>query len=243
MPSKLIVAAAGSGKTEYIIRAALDSTKRILIVTYTNENLDVIRARLKKAAGIIPVHITIQSWYGFLLKEAVRPYQNALYEGARVSTLNFEAVPDHLRYVSASDIDNYFFTKTGKIYRDRVSDFSCKCNAESNGRTIDRLTKMYDHIFIDEVQDMAGWDLEFLDLLLNSSIELTFVGDVRQATYATNNARKNKQFRGAGIIKWFEAHEKRKSAEYNTKKSLTGAIKRFVILQMICIQNWKEPHH
>ncbi|MFJ7189700.1 UvrD-helicase domain-containing protein [Streptomyces bacillaris] len=67
---------------------------------------------------------------------------------------------------------------------------------------VDRLSRMYDHIFIDEIQDMAGYDLELLDLLMNSPIAVTVVGDPRQATFATNNATKNKKYKGSGIVDW-----------------------------------------
>ncbi|MFE7461027.1 UvrD-helicase domain-containing protein [Streptomyces sp. NPDC057554] len=67
---------------------------------------------------------------------------------------------------------------------------------------IDRLSRMYDQIYIDEIQDMAGYDLELLDLLMKSPIAVTVVGDPRQATFVTNNATKNKQFKGSGIVEW-----------------------------------------
>lgn len=208
MPSKVIIAAAGSGKTELIVEEALAVFKRTLILTYTNENLDVIRERILGKHGYIPEHLKISGWYSFLLKEAVRPYQNVLYNGPRVSTLNFEPVSDNMRRIPKANTNGYYFTKSGNIHRDRVSDFAFECNRSSSNMIIRRLEKMYDKILVDEVQDMAGWDLEFLNLLLQSSIELIFVGDIRQATYSTNNSSKNSQFKGSKIIKWFELQKK-----------------------------------
>ncbi|RYX98742.1 ATP-dependent DNA helicase, partial [bacterium] len=76
MPCKVVIAAAGSGKTEMIIQEALNSLDSTLILTYTNENLNVIKDRIIKSRGFLPAHIKLKSWYSFLLKEAVRPYQN-----------------------------------------------------------------------------------------------------------------------------------------------------------------------
>lgn len=209
MQSKVLIAAAGSGKTSLIVEEALSIAKKILILTYTIENTEEIRNRLINQKGYVPSNITVQSWFSFLLKEAIRPYQNLMYDGERVSNLNFEPIPDNLKYVRETDTKNYYFTRSGNIYRDRISDFAFKSNVKSQGLTIKRLEKMYDKIYIDEIQDMAGWDLDFLELLINSNIELTFVGDIRQATYTTNNSNKNKQYKGADIIKWFEQKQKK----------------------------------
>jgi DNA helicase II / ATP-dependent DNA helicase PcrA len=219
MPSKLIIAAAGSGKTELIVQAALASAKKILIVTYTNENLAVLRERIIQSVGFIPPHIKILSWFSFLLKETVRPYQNILYDGRRICSLNFEAVPQFLKYIPQENTSAYYFTKAGKIYRDRVSNFAYRINLKSSGYVTRRLEKIYDEIYIDEVQDLAGWDLEILDLLMNSNLSLTFVGDIRQATFSTNYSTKNKQYKGSSIIKWFELKEKKGkcSIEYRTE--------------------------
>lgn len=209
MLSKVLIAAAGSGKTALIVDEALSSNKKTLMLTYTIENVDEIKSRIIYTKGFTPQHIKVQSWFSFLLKEAIRPYQNFLYDGQRVDNLNFDSIPENLRYTREADTRKYYFTKAGNIYRDRISDFAVKCNLKSQGLTIKRLEKMYDSIYVDEIQDMAGWDLDFLELLIDSQIQLSFVGDIRQATYTTNNSNKNKQFKGAGILKWFEEMQKK----------------------------------
>jgi len=72
---------------------------------------------------------------------------------------------------------------------------------------IKRLEKIYDHIFIDETQDLAGYDFDLLELLLESKIKVTLVGDPRQATYFTNNSPKYKKFKGKNIIDLFKLWE------------------------------------
>ena len=63
---------------------------------------------------------------------------------------------------------------------------------------------MADHILIDEVQDLTGFDLDVLDLLLRSSIAITAVGDPRQFMIRTTNVTRNKKYCGIGIIDWFK---------------------------------------
>ena len=55
---------------------------------------------------------------------------------------------------------------------------------------------------------MAGWDIEVIELLLKSKINVALVGDHRQATFRTNNAAKNGGYSGVQIIKKFREWDK-----------------------------------
>jgi ATP-dependent DNA helicase UvrD/PcrA len=75
---------------------------------------------------------------------------------------------------------------------------------------LDRLQHIYDDIYIDEVQDLGGWDLEVVEALLRSDLRVTMVGDMRQALLSTNiRDPKNSQFRREKIINWFRLMEAR----------------------------------
>lgn len=95
------------------------------------------------------------------------------------------------------------------IISDLISDFVVNCNKESHGLVIERLERIYDAIFIDEAQDLAGWDLELVKLLLKSKIRLVLVGDNRQSVYTTNDSNKNKAFKRASIIDFFKDLEEK----------------------------------
>ena len=112
-------------------------------------------------------------------------------------------------YAKKSDTDRYFFADGERIYSDKISDFACTCDGKSKGLVIRRLERVYDHIFIDEVQDLAGYDFDFLELLFQSGVNITVVGDNRQATFFTNCSPKNKRYRGQNIIALFRDWEKR----------------------------------
>jgi DNA helicase-2/ATP-dependent DNA helicase PcrA len=57
---------------------------------------------------------------------------------------------------------------------------------------------------------MAGYDIELIELILRSRVNLTLVGDHRQATFRTNNAAKNSAYAGVRIVdkfrEWYEAN-------------------------------------
>ncbi|MEH0417271.1 UvrD-helicase domain-containing protein [Streptomyces sp. B21-083] len=197
-----VIAAAGSQKTQHIIDCVVaDPSKRVLVTTYTNENLQQIVNRLSAGTGVLPGHVTVMGWFTFLLNECARPYQSfILDETGMMGGLNF--VGQRSRYIPKSNPKRYYLDSGQAAYRDGVSAFAFEANKASRGMVVDRLSRIYDHIYIDEIQDMAGYDLELLELLMKSPISVTVVGDPRQATFVTNNAAKNRQFKGSGIVEW-----------------------------------------
>ena len=90
-PNQVLLSAAGSGKTTLLVRQALArSHRRIAILTYTLENLEEIRRAFERHVGAVPSHVTLYSWYSFLLRECIRPYQAALCAQPRVESIFFE---------------------------------------------------------------------------------------------------------------------------------------------------------
>jgi len=203
MSNKLIIAAAGSGKTTHLVDEALKiTTQKILITTYTEANELEIRKKIIEKNKFIPSNITVQTWFSFLLQHGVRPYQSCLFKmlirGMRL--INKQSA----RGIPESNVEKHYFDKTHKIYSDKVAKFIVKCNEICAGKIISRLSKIYSQIFIDEVQDLAGYDLVFLQLLFESSINTLLVLDPRQSTYKTNNSNKNSKYEGAAIVDFFK---------------------------------------
>jgi DNA helicase II / ATP-dependent DNA helicase PcrA len=211
-PNRIIVASAGSGKTTTIIGlACAASSSRAALVTYTTNNNAGIEHLLYKKVGHIPSHLTVSTWYSFLLRHLVRPYQKAMHP-QHVRKLHFHngiSVP----YIEEADTARHYFGKAGSIYVDKVSKFACQVIQRTGGKPIQRLEDIFDHLYIDEVQDLAGWDLELVEHLMKSRITVTLVGDHRQATYSTNSATKNKKYAGVNIIQKFEEWKKAKLCE------------------------------
>lgn len=198
-----ILAAAGSRKTEYIVDSALAvKSGRVLITTYTNENQRQITRRIEQKLGAIPSHISVIGWFSFLIGQCAKPYQRArLGQSFLIKGLSF--VGSRHKYAKKSE-SRYFLDGNNDLYRDGVSDFVVALNSDVNGAVIRRLESIYTHIFVDEVQDFVGYDLDVLDILMASKIQVLLVGDPRQHTLSTNNGPRNKKYRGAGIRLWFE---------------------------------------
>lgn len=201
--NKLLIAAAGSGKTTYLVKEALKIplTERILITTFTIANEKEIRRKIIKSNKFIPENITIQTWFSFLLEHGVKPYQGCVC-GKKINGMILVNKPS-AQYISETNTETHYFTKGIRIYSDKIAKFALKCNEKSSGGVIDRLSRIYPHIFIDEVQDLAGYDLDLLKLLFDSKSNTLLVGDPRQGTYSTSNSRKNQKYKKSNIVNFF----------------------------------------
>jgi len=201
--NKLIIAAAGSGKTTFLVNEALEKKDgEILITTYTQANEEEIRKKFIKINKCIPKNVTIQTWFSFLLQHGARPFQGCKFNDDINGLVLINGIS--AKGVAETDTQNHYFTKNQKIYSDKLSKFVVKCNEQSDGSVVDRLSRIYTDVFIDEVQDLAGYDLNFLKLLFDCKMNVLLVGDPRQSTYSTNNSSKNKKFKKAKIVNFFE---------------------------------------
>jgi len=236
--NKLMIAAAGSGKTQFIVKRALEILKHnpsasILITTYTINNREEIKERfLKLNNKLIPENITIQTWFSFLLQHGVRPYKydtlNSNHNingvllvnkksgektyidqetGERVSVCITDSKTGKKQVVHWSekeDVQKHYFSADNRVYTDKLSKFVFRCNEKSGGLVISRLSEIYSHIFIDEVQDLAGYDLELIKLLMKSEIEILMVGDPRQVIYLTHHESKHGSYKNGKIKEFIE---------------------------------------
>lgn len=72
--NKIIVAAAGSGKTTYLIHEAMKIKEgRVLITTYTESNEAEIRQKFFEIVGHVPAHVVIMTWFSFLITHSRLP--------------------------------------------------------------------------------------------------------------------------------------------------------------------------
>ena|SRR3990167_664520 len=210
--NKLIIASAGSGKTTHIVSEAQKiKESQVLITTYTEANELEIRNRFTA----IPKNITIQTWFSFLLEHGVKPYQSIIIDrkingmilvssASGIKYVNKRGIP--VGYNEESEVEKHYLSSDDRIYSDKISKFVCACNKKSSGAILKRLAQIYKHIFIDEVQDLAGYDLELIQLMMREGIIVSLVGDPRQVTYLTHHPKKYPKYKD-GKIKDFIINE------------------------------------
>lgn len=219
--NKLIIAAAGSGKTTFLVEKAKKiKDENVLITTYTEANEAEIR---NKFNGRIPKNITIQTWFSFLLQHGVRPYQSEMHNDLHKKNIGFYLTEGASGTYKASNgkiysygeernFFKFYFSKDLKIYSDKISKFIVECNRKTQDEIIKRIVRIYKHIYIDEIQDLAGWELQILKLFFNSKSNVLIVGDPRQVTYLTHHSSKYGKYKN-GKIKNFIENECNKRKE------------------------------
>ena len=208
MPNNsLTLAVAGSRKTQGIVEAceAAPSGTKILVLTYTSANQLELKTRLQQLVGD-RADIEVVGWFSFLINEIVRPYVPYLFRGASVEGFDFNGDP---RTYATTESYGRYFNSNGSVLRAHLPQLAHQVEVASNYRGMNRISSLYDRIYIDEVQDLCGYDLEILKLLMELDTELIMVGDVRQAILATNpRERKNKPYMYMEIWKWFKQQER-----------------------------------
>lgn len=206
--NRVIVACAGSGKTTFLVKEALSNPdRRIAILTYTNNNMREISSRFGEMNSGVPKRVDVATWFTFLLHECARPYQQSKYAEKRIESIAW-VNGRSTQGIAETDTRRYYFADGERIYPDKIAEFIIRCQETSGERVTARLQQIYTDVFIDEFQDLAGWDLDLIELLLRSGIRVTLVGDPRQHIYSTNPSPKNKQYLGIKVLKLVEKWEK-----------------------------------
>jgi DNA helicase-2/ATP-dependent DNA helicase PcrA len=203
--NQLIIAAAGSGKTTFLIKEAVKNNTAALITTYTEANEKEIIKKFYDIHGLIPENIKIQTWFSFLLQHGIKPYQGVVTD-KKITGLNFVNEQSALGIAEKTNLDKYYFDTSHKVYSDKISKLTVRCNEKSNGEVINRISRIYSFIYIDEAQDMSGYDLDIIKLLFDSKSSITLVCDPRQATYTTHNEKRFYKYRD-GKLEEFVVNE------------------------------------
>lgn len=224
MKNKLLIASAGAGKTTLLIEEALRCEDSVLITTFTEENESEIRKKfIEINNGTIPANITIKTWFSFLIEHGSKPYQGKLTE-KNITGLLLVNQKSGLKfrgkfpsYYKEEEIEKHYFTDDFQIYSDKLSKFTVRCNDKNNGLVINRISSLFKYIFIDEVQDMAGYDLEIIKLLFQTNSIIKIAGDPRQVTYHTHFSDKYKKYTNGKIENFIQNECKRIEYEIDTE--------------------------
>jgi len=178
MDKSVIFAVAGSGKTSRLV-AALDETRRFLLVTYTEANYDNLRTKIIERFGYLPPNVTIYTYFRFLHSFCYRPFLRSKKDTRGVT---FRLPPTLPRYALTDD--RRYMSSGRQLYANRLAKF-----IEQSGMisaVVARMEKYFDVFFVDEVQDFAGHDFNFLMSISTASVSMTFVGDFYQHTFDTS---------------------------------------------------------
>lgn len=179
MDKRVILAVAGSGKTSYIIDQ-IDGEARVLIITYTRNNIENLKDKIIKKIGYIPKGVYIYSYFTFLYSFCFRPL---LGNSIETKGIYWDQPPPWTLKKSRSSME-FYLNRSGYIYHNRIAKF-----LEEKGvleEVKGRIRKYFSHIYIDEIQDFGGHDFNLLPAIADSTDNILFVGDFFQHTYDTS---------------------------------------------------------
>lgn len=178
MDKTVIFAVAGSGKTTRIVES-LDVSRRILFVTYTEQNLLNLRRKIIDKYGCLPPNISVMMYFTFLYSFCFRPTA-----GLKVKTrgINFDDEPPRGRFKQTQQ--GYYIDASRRLFAGRVAKWLSNENYLADVLT--RLERFFDVVCVDEVQDFAGNDFNLLLRIAKANVAMLMVGDFRQHTYDTS---------------------------------------------------------
>jgi len=177
LDKKVIFAVAGSGKTTYIVDT-LSVNKRSLIITYTISNYrNLERKIVQKFCGTWPNNVTLMTYFQFLYRFCYKPF---LSDEIKARGIIYD---NPIRYMTQDDL-KYYLSPSYYFYSNRLAFFLEKKGIVNDIKN--RIETYFESFIIDEIQDIAGRDFNFLEKLMESNINMLFVGDFYQHTYDTS---------------------------------------------------------
>ncbi|RXT05270.1 hypothetical protein EIZ39_18000 [Ammoniphilus sp. CFH 90114] len=204
----LVLACAGSGKTYGMCNDSRsfveESNKKVLMLSYTHKGIYSIKKEYaKQNNGVIDKNVVISTWFQFVLKELIRPYQRSFLKRiSQIRSIDFSSIygVDYAKKNTTS----YFLNRNNDVKANRASEFALLLNKLSDGAVLKRLEDTYACLYIDELQDLVGKDIDLLELLFLSSIKVYCVGDYKQSILKTHNPRSDRKKGGMHVFSYLE---------------------------------------
>lgn len=186
MDKTLVLAVAGSGKTESIIRGFIPGV-RTLVLTYTQNAEEDLRRRVLLRYGYMPSEIHIATYFSFLVRFCAKPLLHAVMNDRGIT---YSRPTEHSRRFRLEDEGRYFDSGR-RLYHCRLAKLlMMRCMDELRHR----VERYFDRVVVDEVQDFGGYDFNFLLDLSQARVAWYLVGDFYQHTFDTSrDGSTNKQ--------------------------------------------------
>ena len=180
MDKRVVFAVAGSGKTSSIIDR-VNEDSRCLIITYTDNNTRHLKNRIIQKHGKIPEGVRVYSYFTFLYSFCYRPLC-----GYEIITkgINFNYPLPQYAQRTRKNTRQHYIDNNDRLFSSRMAKFLIEFGHTQE--VMQRIEKFFDLVCVDEVQDFAANDFNFICKLANTNIEMQLVGDFYQHTFDTS---------------------------------------------------------
>lgn len=180
MDKRVVFAVAGSGKTSSIIDR-INNGSRCLIITYTDNNTRHLKNRIIQKLGLIPKGVRVYSYFTFLYSFCYRPICGYEVKTKGIS-FNFP-LPQYAQRTRKKTKEHYI-DKNDRLFASRIAKLLIEFDVVPE--VIQRIEQFFDLVCVDEVQDFAANDFNFICKLANTNVEMRLVGDFYQHTFDTS---------------------------------------------------------
>lgn len=186
MDKRIVLAVAGSGKTYYIANDFKEG-ERVILISFTNSNVDNIRKEVRKRFnGIIPGNVQIMTFDKFIYNILLRPLEplSSFPKNRSKGVDVFLKPEDDTRkpnYVKKGNI-GHFVSPENKYFVSRMSKLFLEQNQGYKTKVLSRLQKYCDAIYFDEFQDYKKEDFKVVKYVLEKAkLKVSAVGDIYQS--------------------------------------------------------------
>lgn len=210
MKHNFIHACAGAGKTELIVRTCANPAdcKKRLVITLTDSGQEELVSRLSIACTSTQMP-DVMGWYSFLINHYIRPYLPNVFPHVHLTGFIFDREHHPKNHFKLGGTKRYF-SDSGSVYKETLAELSVKVAEAAGGSVEHRLSRIYDEIIIDEVQDISRKSLDIIERILKTeNLHLVAVGDVRQSLLDSDlMSTKNRKADRLGLMRWYRSQEK-----------------------------------
>ena len=152
-------------------------------------NTRSLRNRIIQKHGKVPDGVRVYSYFTFLYSFCFRPLCG--YE-LKTKGINFNYPLPKDAQRTKKDTRGHYIDKNDRLFSNRISKLLIEFSVVKD--VADRIERFFDLVCIDEVQDFAANDFNFLCQLAITNAEMILVGDFFQHTFDTSkdgNTQKN----------------------------------------------------
>lgn len=238
--AKIVIAAAGSGKTKYLIEHAaekslqLDHHRHMAIITYTNSANREIRDRLSSKIILTP-NIFVGTIHSFLIRFCIRPYASltdvlpfhVLYRELKVESQNKDK---KIRRIQESMIIKRLIDK-GIVPYEQIISISKKI---MNDKNISKLVaRRLQYLLVDEFQDANSGQIEIIEnIRKEGETDICLVGDPEQSIMSFQTKGTKPRPLEKRAIVTFQSKKKTYTTEllvqnYRSSKTIVNFINKF----------------
>lgn len=191
--SAMIIANAGSGKTNTLVRRAINqakqipSWKNIAIISFTNKSADDVLKKVKQLNGSQIIAMTFHSFLLHYVLAFDKNFRNQKIGFSFSSKNSSNSLDDWLNKV----IKNKIMTGSTDAKEDYLFQYAIQILKEN--KYIEKYLKTkFQAIYIDEAQDNNVLQYKIVELFLSFGVQIVLVGDPKQTIYGFRGADSQK---------------------------------------------------